>query len=94
MLFDKLIMFDYVILLCMGQRWLYRTPSHIKSKITKEHGVNDLMLPSVIYVTLIKSAISSKEDDEQFKSNLKNFYLLNKIRHSYMAVKDELRNKS
>ena len=43
---------------------------------------------------VIKIVISSKENDEQFKSNLKHFYLLNKIHPSYMAVRDELGNKS
>ena len=36
--------------------------------------------------TMIKFVISSKEDNEQVKSNLKNFYLLNKTCPSYLAV--------
>ena len=43
---------------------------------------------------LIKFVTSSKENDEQFKSNLKNFYLLYKTCLRYMAVLGELRNKS
>ena len=38
------------------------------------------------YRDVIKFVISNKENDEQFKSNLKNFYLLSKTRPSYMAV--------
>ena len=42
---------------------------------------------------MIKFVTSSKENDEQFKFNLKNFYYLKNTSMVYMA-QDELRNKS
>ena len=41
-----------------------------------------------------KFVIPSKEIHEQIKSNLKNFYLLQKVHLVVYMVQDELRNKS
>ena len=43
---------------------------------------------------MTKFAISSKEKDEQFKSNLMNFYLFENIHLVANMVQDELRGKT
>ena len=51
------------------------------------------LLKTVEWAKLMIKFVAKNNDDEQFKSKLKHFYLLSKTRPGYMVVPRELRNK-